>query len=45
MKNNLKTTKDLSVINIGIDLGTTNSEVAVSINNGIDIIKKAQQKE
>jgi molecular chaperone DnaK len=45
MKNNQKTTKDLSVINIGIDLGTTNSEVAASINNGIDIIKNAQQDE
>lgn len=45
MKNNSKTTRDLSVVNIGIDLGTTNSEVAVSINNGIDIIKNAQQDE
>jgi molecular chaperone DnaK len=45
MKNNLKPTKDLSVINIGIDLGTTNSEVAISINGTTEVVKNAQQDE
>jgi len=48
MKNSQKSTKDrkdLSVINIGIDLGTTNSEVVVSFNGTTEIIKNAQQDE
>lgn len=45
MKNNPKPTKDVSVINIGIDLGTTNSEIAISVNGNTEIIKNAQQDE
>jgi molecular chaperone DnaK len=45
MKNSPKPTKDDSVIRIGIDLGTTNSEVAISINDTVEVIKNAQQDE
>ncbi len=45
MKNSSKPAKDLSVINIGIDLGTTNSEIAVSVGGGTEISKNAQQDE
>lgn len=39
MKNNSKPTKDASVINIGIDLGTTNSAIAISNGNKIELIR------
>jgi len=45
VKNSSKPAKDLSVINIGIDLGTTNSEIAVSVGGGTEISKNAQQDE
>lgn len=39
MKNNPKTSKDSGVINVGIDLGTTNSAIAISRNGKIELIK------
>lgn len=39
MKSDNSPTKDLSVINIGIDLGTTNSAIAVSNNGTIELFK------
>lgn len=45
MKSNSKPSKDNSVIKIGIDLGTTNSEIAVNVSGSVEIIKNAQQDE
>jgi molecular chaperone DnaK len=45
LKNDKKPGKDNSVIKIGIDLGTTNSEIAINVNDGVEIIKNAQQDE
>ena len=45
LKNDSKPSKDNSVIKIGIDLGTTNSEIAINISGNVEIIKNAQQDE
>ena len=45
LKNEAKPSKDNSVIKIGIDLGTTNSEIAVNIHDKVEIVKNAQQDE
>ena len=45
MKSDSKPSKDNSVIKVGIDLGTTNSEIAININGDAEIIKNAQQDE
>jgi len=45
LKNDTKPSKDNSVIKIGIDLGTTNSEIAINIHEQIEIIKNAHQDE
>jgi molecular chaperone DnaK len=45
LKNESKPRKDNSVIKIGIDLGTTNSEVAINSDGAISIIKNADGSE
>ncbi len=45
MKNDKKPGKDNSVIKIGIDLGTTNSEIAINNGGKAEIIKNALQDE
>lgn len=45
MKNDKKASKDNSVIKIGIDLGTTNSEIAINNGSNVEIIKNALQDE
>lgn len=45
LKNDKKPGKDNSVIKIGIDLGTTNSEIAINNGGKAEIIKNALQDE
>lgn len=45
LKNDKKPSKDNSVIKVGIDLGTTNSEIAINNGNNVEIIKNALQDE